>query len=156
MAQLNRKAGTRFSTPSSYLRTMDRSDSSRRLFGQVFQGTSSSLPDSPTRQSSRSPAQPPPDEPPIDLAEKDRCERDLKEFLRKAWHVVEPVTQLQWGYYLDAICEHLTAVTLGHIQNLVITIPPGCTKSITCGVMWPAWTWAKYPSTRFLCAANED
>jgi len=61
-----------------------------------------------------------------------------------------------WEPHLDAICVHLEAVTRGEILNLVITIPPGCTKSITVNVMWLAWMWLQQPSLRFLCAANEE
>jgi len=83
------------------------------------------------------------------------AKRSLSHFLRAAWPIVEPSTTLQWGFHLDAMCEHLSAVSRGQIRNLVITIPPGCTKSILVGVMWPAWTWANDPSVRWLCAANE-
>lgn len=80
----------------------------------------------------------------------------LAYFLRAAWHVIEPSTPLAWGWHLDAICEHLEAVTAGRIKNLLITIPPGCTKSILVAVMWPAWVWATDPSVRWLFASNES
>lgn len=79
----------------------------------------------------------------------------LDEFLREAWHVVEPSIALQWGRHLDAICEHLEAVAAGKIQDLLITIPPGCTKSITCSVAYPAWRWTHAPGRRFLTGSNE-
>lgn len=79
----------------------------------------------------------------------------LADFLRAAWHIVEPATPLMWGWHLDAICDHLEAVTRGEIRNLLITLPPGCTKSILVGVMWPAWVWVKNPAIRWLFAANE-
>lgn len=69
--------------------------------------------------------------------------------------MVEPSTPLQWGWHLDAMCEHLEAVTRHQIRNLVITVPPGCTKSILVAVMWPAWVWAIDPSVRWLFASNE-
>ncbi len=80
----------------------------------------------------------------------------LDDFLREAWHVVEPSTPLQWGRHLDAICEHLEAVAAGKIRNLLITIPPGCTKSIACSVVYPAWVWTSNPGERFLTASNEE
>lgn len=79
----------------------------------------------------------------------------LDDFLREAWHVVEPSTPLQWGRHLDAICEHLEAVAEGTIRNLLITIPPGCTKSIACSVVYPAWVWTSNPGERFLTGSNE-
>lgn len=82
--------------------------------------------------------------------------RNLAEFLRQAWPIVETTTPLTWGWHIDAMCEHLMAVSKGQIRNLAITIPPGATKSILVGVMWPAWSWINDPSMRWLCAANES
>jgi predicted phage terminase large subunit-like protein len=84
------------------------------------------------------------------------CEESLADFLRESWHVVEPSTPIVWGPHLDAICEHLEALALGDIQNLLITVPPGSTKSITCNVVFPAWVWARKPSVRWLTASNES
>lgn len=80
----------------------------------------------------------------------------LPDFLRESWHVIEPSTPLQWDRHLDALCEHLAAVARGQIQNLLITIPPGCTKSIACCVVYPAWVWTSRPGERFLTSANES
>lgn len=85
----------------------------------------------------------------------DRARDHLADFLRAAWPVVEPSTPLAWGWHLDAVCQHLEAVTRGDLRNLLITIPPGCTKSILVAVMWPAWVWATDPSVRWLFASNE-
>ena len=87
-------------------------------------------------------------------AEKGR--RRLADFLRAAWPVVEPGRPLVWGWHLDAICEHLEAITAGQITNLIITIPPGCTKSRTVGVFWPVWTWLRWPEARWLFLANAE
>lgn len=87
-------------------------------------------------------------------AEKGR--RSLYSFLQAAWHVVEPGRPLVRGWHLDAICKHLEAVTAGQITNLIITIPPGCTKSRTVGVFWPAWTWLRWPEARWLFFSNAD
>lgn len=65
----------------------------------------------------------------------------LIEFVREFWHVVEPVRELQEGWVLDAICEHLEAVTDGRITRLLINVPPGSMKSLLCNVFWPAWMW---------------
>ncbi|HYH63585.1 MAG TPA: hypothetical protein VD866_02700 [Urbifossiella sp.] len=90
------------------------------------------------------------------LAERGR--HRLSDFLRAAWHQVEPGRALVWGWHLDAICEHLEAVTAGQLNNLLITIPPGCTKSRTVGVFWPAWTWLpnRWAECRWLFFSNSD
>jgi predicted phage terminase large subunit-like protein len=80
----------------------------------------------------------------------------LKEFVIGAWHVLEPAREFVPNWTMDAICEHLEAVTRGDITNLVINVPPGSTKSLTTAVMWPAWEWAEInPSSRWLVATYE-
>lgn len=66
---------------------------------------------------------------------------DLAAFAKACWPVLEPAQPLKWGWALDAICEHLTAVTNGHITRLLMNVPPGCMKSLLTGVIWPAWEW---------------
>lgn len=65
----------------------------------------------------------------------------LVDFVRYFWNVLEPETQLVEGWLLDAIAEHLEAVTLGKITRLLINVPPGSMKSLMCNVFWPAWEW---------------
>lgn len=65
----------------------------------------------------------------------------LTDFAKAAWHVLEPGTTLKWGWSLDAICDHLEAVTDGDIRRLLINVPPGCMKSLLTGVIFPAWEW---------------
>lgn len=61
------------------------------------------------------------------------------EFAKRAWHVIEPATNLKWGWAMQAICDHLQAVTEGKIQFLVMNVPPGTSKSTLASVLWPAW-----------------
>lgn len=70
-----------------------------------------------------------------------RC-KSLAGFIREAWHVLEPETPLVWGWHLDALCDHLVAVTDGRITRLLITVPPGSSKSLIVSVLWPAWEWS--------------
>lgn len=73
-----------------------------------------------------------------------------------AWPVLEPATPLKWGWALDAICEHLEAVTEGQIKRLLANVPPGSMKSLLTGVIWPAWEWGPrgLPHHRFLGTAH--
>jgi hypothetical protein len=80
----------------------------------------------------------------------------LAEFFKTVWHIVVPSVPLEWGWHLDAMCEHLEAVTKGQIKNLIITVPPGCAKSNLVSVVWPAWVWATDPQVRWLFASNES
>ncbi len=84
------------------------------------------------------------------------AERRLADFAKQAWHILEPATPLKWGWALDAICEHLEAVTAGEIKRLVINVPPGTMKSLLTSVVWPAWEWIKRPELRFLATAHKQ
>jgi hypothetical protein len=78
--------------------------------------------------------------------------RSLREFVRGAWPVVEPGKEFKAGWHIDAICDHLTYVSLGDIDDLVINIPPRHSKSTIVAVMWPAWEWTWHPQTQWLFA----
>lgn len=78
--------------------------------------------------------------------------RSLREFVKGSWHVVEPGKEFKGGWHIDAICDHLTYVSLGDIDDLVINIPPRHSKSTVVAVMWPAWEWTWNPSVQWLFA----
>lgn len=86
-----------------------------------------------------------------------RC-TTLQGFVREAWHVLEPRTPYVHGWHIDAICDHLQAVTDGEINRLLINVPPGSSKSLLASVMWQAWEWgpARLPSMRYLATAFND
>ena len=94
----------------------------------------------------------------LDNVERELCRRSLAEFARRAWHVLEPASDLKWGWALDAICEHLEAVTDGRITRLLMNVPPGSMKSLLTGVIWPAWEWGprNMPEMRFVGTAHEE
>jgi predicted phage terminase large subunit-like protein len=76
-----------------------------------------------------------------DEAEREICRRSLAAFAKRAWPILEPATPLKWGWALDAMCEHLEAVSRGEIKRLLQNVPPGSMKSLLTGVIWPAWEW---------------
>lgn len=74
------------------------------------------------------------------------------------WHVIEPTTPLEWGWYHDCICDHVSALltnTLGK-QNLLLNISPGSLKSSVVSVAAPAWMWLRKPSWSGTFAAADD
>jgi len=85
----------------------------------------------------------------------EQCRRSLREFLKAAWPLIEP-SPLVWGLHVDAICEHLEAVTRGKIQNLLITLPPRHSKSTIVSVVWPCWEWIDHPARRWLFASYAE
>jgi len=69
-------------------------------------------------------------------------ESNFGEFFRGAWsQVYSAPYQKSWA--VDAVCEHLEAVTLGHIPRLLINIPPRCAKTTVASVCWNGWIWAR-------------
>lgn len=90
----------------------------------------------------------------IDAEEKRRAaEASLYEFVKQAWHVVEPGVEFTPGWHLQMICEHLEAVKNGEIKKLLINIPPRHAKSTIVSVMFPCWEWIHSPSEKYLCAS---
>lgn len=77
----------------------------------------------------------------------------LRDYVAEAWHVIEPATPYVPNWHIDAICEHLEAVTRGDIRDLLINVPPRHSKSILVAVMWPTWEWITAPHMRWLYAS---
>lgn len=86
-----------------------------------------------------------------------RCTR-LSGFVAEAWHVLEPTTTFRPNWHIEAITEHLEAVTSGEINRLLINVPPGSSKSLLASVMFQAWEWgpAGMPSLRYLATSFND
>ena len=62
-------------------------------------------------------------------------------FIKVFWDVLEPSVDLSTGWALDAMAEHLEALSHDQLDNLLINVPPGMMKSLMCGTFWPAWEW---------------
>ncbi len=80
----------------------------------------------------------------------------LRAFVPAAWPSVWPNTPYQPGWHIDAICDHLAAVTAGEIRKLQIWVPPGSSKSTIVSIMWPAWEWCANPWLRYLTASYDQ
>src|SRR5579864_166771 len=88
--------------------------------------------------------------------DRERATRHLKDFVQQAWPVLEPATPFVPGWHLDAICEHLEAITQGHIRNLLINSPPRHMKSLLVAVFWLCWEWIRWPQRRWLFASYAE
>lgn len=92
----------------------------------------------------------------LDAVRAELAERSLARFVREAWPVVEPAATYQHNWHIDAMCEHLEAVTDFEIPKLVINVPPRHMKSLTVSVFWPAWVWLQAPWRRFLYSSYAE
>jgi predicted phage terminase large subunit-like protein len=88
--------------------------------------------------------------------DREKATRHLKDFIRQAWPVIEPSTPFVTGWHLDAICEHLEAISSGQIRNLLVTIPPRHMKSLAVNVFWPCWEWIRWPQRRWLFSSYAE
>ncbi len=86
-------------------------------------------------------------------------EGSLREFVKAGWSAIDS-SEFQASWAMDALCEHLEAVTLGQIKRLLINFPPRCGKSNVASVAWPGWVWTRQersftsgPQVRFLCGS---
>lgn len=94
----------------------------------------------------------------------------LADFVRQAWSVLEPATELSWNWHIDYLCEWLECITFGlvpldaaaeqiglepgaTIERIIINEPPRSTKSLIVSVLWPCWEWIHKPSNRYLCVS---
>jgi predicted phage terminase large subunit-like protein len=93
--------------------------------------------------------------------ERDKYEGSLLEFVKAAWPSID-TSRYQDTWAIEAMCDHLEAVTLGYIKRLLINVPPRCAKTSIVSILYPAWTWARSdisylsgPQVKFLCASYD-
>lgn len=93
----------------------------------------------------------------LDMVQREKARRaasaSLYEFVRQAWHVMEPGIEFVPSWHIEVICEHLEAVSAGEIRRLLINIPPRHSKSTIVSVAWPMWEWITAPQEKFLAAS---
>jgi predicted phage terminase large subunit-like protein len=80
---------------------------------------------------------------------------DLRAFGRAAWKVLKPVEAYKDNWHIDAICEHLTAVSNGQLTRLQIWVPRATMKSLNVSVFWHPWEWTTKPWLRYWTAVYE-
>jgi hypothetical protein len=91
--------------------------------------------------------------------ERARLEGSLLKFVEAAWPSLDPAPyQSCWA--IDALCEHLQAVTEGQVKRLLVNFPPRCGKTLVTSVCFPAFTWSRSernylsgPQVKFLCGS---
>lgn len=92
------------------------------------------------------------------LATRELCRRSLYNFLQTFWDVVSAHTFLG-NWHIEFLCKELEVVArqVGARQprthDLIVNVPPGSTKTITCSIMFPVWCWTQWPWMRFITAS---
>ena len=86
------------------------------------------------------------------------AEVSLRDYIPLVWPVLEPGRPFIGGWAIDAVCDHLQAVTDGYITKLLINVPPGFMKSLSTCVFWPSWEWGprNRPDLRYVASSYSD
>ena len=86
-------------------------------------------------------------------------EGDLGAFVEKAWPNIDSA-EYRSSWAVDALCEHLQAVSQGQIRRLLVNYPPRASKTTVASICFPAWVWAQRersylsgPQVKFLCGS---
>lgn len=69
-------------------------------------------------------------------------------FVRWAWPIVEPGTELAWNWHHELACAEVQVWLEGKVRDLVINMPPGYMKSLIVSVMGPAYGFLHAPHDR--------
>lgn len=87
--------------------------------------------------------------------ERDLYKNSLYEFLKAAWHLVEPGTSYVDNWHVKVICDLAQEAILNPAaeKRYVINVPPGTLKSIIFSVMLNAWEWTRNPKRRYFTAS---
>lgn len=104
--------------------------------------------------------------------ERRRLQASFGEFVRWAWHILEPGRQLRWNWSIELICLFLQDFAFRKFRNGIINVPPRNMKSILVSVCYPIWVWIQEPERlkaagvkgaefvgayhQFLCLSNSD
>jgi len=84
--------------------------------------------------------------------------RSLYHFLQYFWSVVSP-HKFQHNWHIEYLCNELEEMAIRvanrepREHDLIINVPPGSTKTITCSIMFPAWCWTRWYWMRFITAS---
>jgi len=87
---------------------------------------------------------------------------DYKDFFKPAFEQLEQGTKLQWNWHIPYICDVLQQeaerIARGEPKehDLIINIMPRSLKSYLVTILWNAWTWAKFPSIKFITTSYGD
>lgn len=89
-------------------------------------------------------------------------EDSLYEFMKGAWPYIENAEFMD-NWAIEAMAEHLEAVTYGQIRRLLINLSPRCGKTSVSSICWPAWVWAQSnetylsgPQVKYMCGSYND
>ena len=84
--------------------------------------------------------------------------RSLYEFIKYFWPVVS-AHEFHGNWHIEYLCKQLEDVAEQVSRHepkkhdIIINVPPGTTKTITCSIMFPIWCWTRWHWMRFICSS---
>jgi predicted phage terminase large subunit-like protein len=84
--------------------------------------------------------------------------RSLYQFIQYFWPLAS-AHDFSPNWHIEYLCSELEQLVYGvaarqpRKYDLVINVPPGSTKTITCSIMFPVWCWTKWYTMRFICSS---
>jgi predicted phage terminase large subunit-like protein len=90
--------------------------------------------------------------------DRELCKRSLYYFIQYFWDIVASQT-FRGNWHIEYLCAELEKIAerVGDKKpreyDLIINVPPGSTKTITCSIMFPVWCWTRWPRMRFITAS---
>ena len=86
------------------------------------------------------------------------CRDSFWEFVKELWDTVVP-EKPHFNWHMEYICdvmqEGAERVFRGKpkLEDVVINISPGTSKSTICSILFPVWTWTRMPQARHICGS---
>ena len=87
--------------------------------------------------------------------------RSFYHFLQYFWPVISANT-FQPNWHIEYLCKELEKIAEKVAKkeprdyDLIINVPPGSTKTITCSIAFPAWCWTKWYWMRVIAASYSN
>jgi predicted phage terminase large subunit-like protein len=91
-----------------------------------------------------------------------QCKDSLAVFFKEAWKIIEPEKELIWNWHHEYLAGELERrmwmVGNGEVRvdDLLINVPPGTTKSSLVTVVFPVWCWLHFPGMKFITASYDE
>ena len=86
------------------------------------------------------------------------CKRSLFEFIQIMWPEVSSDEFIP-NWHIEYLCQQLEPIAYqvaagkDREHDLIVNVPPGTTKTITCCIMFPIWCWTQWPWMKFITAS---
>ncbi len=94
----------------------------------------------------------------VDAVTAERCRRHFYDFMHEFWDCVSQ-EEPKWNWHIEYLCKELEKIAKRVAKkkrreyDLIINVPPGSTKTITCSIMFPVWCWTRWSWMRFICGS---